>query len=128
MPVQRPKLFSFLQAFSTPSRFGLHGQENVPFGTHHLKGFVGVGIPVPPSPGDASEPASEGPPASGDPPASGTPPSGISPVDFGGYFAPSTHVKPLGHSPVVVQSRAQNLSPAGAVKHASDGLRHCSTV
>jgi hypothetical protein len=43
-------------------------------------------------------------------------------------------VKPFGQMPIVVQSIAQNLSPSGASRHASEGLlqstgalqtRHC---
>jgi hypothetical protein len=104
MPVQVPYMFMFVQTRVIPSRFWLHGQDAPPAGTHHLLGAEAAMPPVPPPPIP--------PPPT---PASPAPPSALS------YVVMSRHVKPLGHIPSTVQSIAQNASPGGAVRHASDG-------
>src|SRR5262249_50702178 len=106
-----------------------HGHDRFPLGTQNLYGPVGLPPPAPPLPASPpSSPASV--PASG--PAS-VPASGPPPLPSGaGYSAPTTHVNPFGHNPVVVRSRAQNLSPRGASRHACAGalqsaaFAHCA--
>jgi hypothetical protein len=111
MPVHVPYMFVLPHVCVIPSRMLLQGQEAPESGTHQRLGAVGRGPPLP-VPLLLLLPPMPPPPM--------PPPS--APASELSYSPAAVHVKPLGHIPSTVQSRAQKLSPGGAVRHASEGI------